>query len=118
CRSPGAARQWLGLVLERVYGKWYEELVRIKITRPLKMNDTKVTLTAAERARLPKGYSASGAFIPALSTRLPAAGSLYSTTANILKYIAWNLAERDEAVKLAHQPAGRSEERRVGKECN
>jgi CubicO group peptidase (beta-lactamase class C family) len=96
----------LGLVLERVYGKSYEELLRIKIARPLKMNDTKVTLTSAERARVPRGYSAGGAFLPALSTQLPAAGSLWSTTADLLKYIAWNLAESDPAVKLAHQPAG------------
>jgi serine-type D-Ala-D-Ala carboxypeptidase/endopeptidase len=102
----GAAAELLGLVLERVYGKSYEELVRIKITRPLKMNDTKVTLTAGDRARAPMGYGAGGAFIPALSTRFPAAGSLWSTSADMLKYIAWNLAERDEAVKLAHQPAG------------
>jgi len=103
-----AAAQLLGLILERVYGKSYEEIVRIKITGPLKMNDTKVTLSAAEIARLPKGYSASGAFLPALalSPRFPAAGSLKSTTADMLKYIAWHLAERDEAVKLSHQPAG------------
>jgi len=101
-----AAAQLLGLVLERVYGKSYEELVRIKITGPLKMNDTKVTLTAAEIARLPRGYSASGAFLPTLPLRFPAAGSLKSTTSDMLKYIAWHLAETEEAVKLSHQPAG------------
>lgn len=101
-----AAAQLLGLVLEHVYRMSYEELVRAKITKPLKMNATKVTLTAREIARLSKGYSAGGAFIPALSTRFPAAGSLKSTTADMLKYIAWNVAERDEAVKLSHQPAG------------
>jgi serine-type D-Ala-D-Ala carboxypeptidase/endopeptidase len=101
-----AAAQLLGLVLERVYGKSYEELVRVKITDPLKMKDTKVALTADERVRLPKAYSADGAFFPALSTRLPAAASLKSTTADLLKYIAWHIAERDPAVILTHQSAG------------
>jgi D-alanyl-D-alanine-carboxypeptidase/D-alanyl-D-alanine-endopeptidase len=100
------AAQLLGLVLGRVYRKSYEELVRTQITEPLKMNDTKVTLTPAETARLPKGYSASNAFLWPVSVRFPAAGSLKSTTADMLKYIAWHLAEKDEAVKLTHQPAG------------
>ena len=101
-----AAAQLLGLVLERVFGKSYEEIVRIKITRRLKMPGTKVTLTPAEIARIPKAYSADDAFFPALSSRLPAAGSLKSTTADMLKYIEWNLSEKDEAVRLSHQPAG------------
>jgi serine-type D-Ala-D-Ala carboxypeptidase/endopeptidase len=112
-RNPGekfsysnAAAQLLGLVLEHVYGKSYEDLVRIKITAPLQMNDTKVTLTAAEIARLPMGYSTSGAFQPAVSTRLPAHASLKSTVLDMLKYIEWHLAESDEVVKLSHRPAG------------
>jgi CubicO group peptidase (beta-lactamase class C family) len=100
------AAQLLGLVLERVYGVPYEKLLRTKITGPLKMNDTKVALTPAEVTRLPKTYSAGGAFQWPLSTRFPAAGSLKSTAVDMLKYIAWELAERDKAVKLSHQSAG------------
>jgi serine-type D-Ala-D-Ala carboxypeptidase/endopeptidase len=112
-REPGvkfgysnAAAQLLGLILERVYGRSYEEIVRLKIAEPLKMNETKVTLTASETADFSKGYGASGAFLPALSNRLPAAASLKSTTSDMLKYIAWHLAESDEAAKLSHRPAG------------
>ncbi len=101
-----AAAQLLGLDLERVYAETYEEAIRSKITRPLKMYHTKVNLTAADRASMPKGSSAGGSFLPALSTRFPAAGALKSTTADMLKYIAWQLAERDPVVRLAHQPAG------------
>jgi CubicO group peptidase (beta-lactamase class C family) len=96
----------LGVILERVYGKSYEELTRAKITGPLGMNDTKVTLTAAEMERFPKGQSASGPFLPAFSGRLPAHGSLKSTTADMLKYMAWHLAEKDKAIKLSHRTAG------------
>ena len=101
-----AAAQLLGLALEHTYGKSYEELVQIKITGPLEMNHTKVKLNAEEIASFPKGYSVSGSFLPALSTRFPAAGSLKSTAADMLKYVAWHLAENDEVVKLTHRPAG------------
>jgi serine-type D-Ala-D-Ala carboxypeptidase/endopeptidase len=112
-RNPGekfsysnSAAQLLGLVLERVYDKSYEDLVRAKITEPLAMNDTKVTLTEAEQARVPKGYSSSGSFWPASFSQLPAHGFLKSTTTDMLKYVAWHLAEEDQAVKLSHQSAG------------
>lgn len=112
-RAPGekfsysnVAAQLLGLVLERVYRKSYEELIRSKIAGPLRMRDTKVALTPSETARLPRGYAAGRAFVWPLSARFPAAGALKSTTTDMLKYIAWHLAEKDEAVVLSHQPAG------------
>jgi D-alanyl-D-alanine-carboxypeptidase/D-alanyl-D-alanine-endopeptidase len=100
------AAQLLGLILEGVYGKSYEELVRIKITGPLKMHDTKVTLTAAEMTQMPKAYNGGDAFFPALSTQLPAAASLKSSLSDLLKYLSWHIAETDPAVIRTHQPAG------------
>jgi D-alanyl-D-alanine-carboxypeptidase/D-alanyl-D-alanine-endopeptidase len=99
-----AAAQLLGFVLERAYAKSYEELVRTKIAGPLGMSDAKVALGPADMSRFPRAYGADGAFVPYLSERLPAAGSLKSTVADLLKYADWNLAERDEAVKLSHRP--------------
>lgn len=101
------AVQLLGLVLERVYGKPFEELVRSRITGPLKMADTKVILSPTEAARIPKAYDTIGIAVqPAISTPLPAAGSLKSTVADMLKFLAWNVAEKDAVAKLTHQPAG------------
>jgi CubicO group peptidase (beta-lactamase class C family) len=99
-----AAAQLAGLVLERVYARPYDELVRTKIAGPLRMRDTKVVLSAKDRGRFPKAYGADGAFVPYLSERLPAAGSLKSTVEDLLKYAEWNVAERDAAVALAHRP--------------
>jgi CubicO group peptidase (beta-lactamase class C family) len=70
------------------------------------MKDTKVTLNAAELSRLPQGYSGGVPFVPPCSSALPAHGALKSTAADMLKYVAWHLAETDEAVKLSHRPAG------------
>jgi serine-type D-Ala-D-Ala carboxypeptidase/endopeptidase len=112
-RPPGvsfsysnAAAQLLGLVLERVYGQTYEDLVRAKICDRLGMEDTQVTLSTAQVERLPKAYTANAAFAPPVSDWLPAHGSLKSTTADMLKYAVWHLAETDQAVQLTHQPAG------------
>jgi serine-type D-Ala-D-Ala carboxypeptidase/endopeptidase len=101
------AAQLLGVVLERVYGKSYDDLIQTKIAHRLKMKDTRVVLSPAQMSRVPLGYSPTGAFRPSfLSTRFPAAGSLKSTTTDMLQYMKWHLAEQEEAVKLSHQPAG------------
>lgn len=112
-RKPGpqfsysnAAAQLLGMILEKVYGKSYEKLIKSKIAAPLKMKDLKVTLTVEDTAQMPRGYSHGKPFLPALSTRLPAAGSIKSTTADMVKYLAYQLAETDPAVKLSHQKIG------------
>jgi len=101
-----AAAQLAGLILERVYGQTYEVLVRAKITGPLAMDDTKVVLDEKELARFAKGYCGDVGFMPPCSSALPAHAALKSTTADMLKYVAWQLAEADEAVRLAHQAAG------------
>lgn len=112
-RPPGerfsysnAAAQLAGLVLERLYGESFDNLVRTKIAGPLAMEDTRVALNATEQARLPRGYSGGVAFVPPSSSALPAHGALKSTAADMLKYAAWHLAETDEAVQLTHRPAG------------
>jgi CubicO group peptidase (beta-lactamase class C family) len=101
-----AAAQLAGLALERVYDASYDDLVRTKIVDPLAMEDTKVALSATEQMRFPRGYSRGVAFVPPCSSVLPAHGALKSTAADMLKYVAWHLAEMDEAVKLTHRPAG------------
>jgi len=100
------AAQLLGVILEHIYAKPFDALVKEKIVAPLGMRDTKSGLSPAEVNRLPRAYSASGPFVPAMPLRFPAAGSLKSTTADMLKYMAYHLAETDPAVKLTHQNAG------------
>ncbi|AIE84380.1 beta-lactamase family protein [Fimbriimonas ginsengisoli Gsoil 348] len=115
-RTPGVkfsysnvAAQLLGLLLEKVYGKSYDALIKEKIAGPLGMRDTKVALSPREIAEIPRAASFSGTFLPASSTRLPAAGSLKSSTSDMLKYLAWNIAETDDAVRLAHRRTGNTD---------
>jgi len=110
-RTPGtqfsysnAGAQLLGLVLERIGHASYERLLTKGITGPLGMSNTKVVLTAKEKDLLPRGESQSGPLLPAVSTIFPAAGSMTSTVEDMAKYVAWNIRESDEAVRLSHTP--------------
>jgi D-alanyl-D-alanine-carboxypeptidase/D-alanyl-D-alanine-endopeptidase len=100
-----AGAQLAGYILERLYGMSYEEIVRSKILKPLKMNSTKIMLTESERRRAAKGYDDQGSvmsdYVP---DQLQAAGALKSTAADMLNYVRWQLEEKDKAVKLSHQP--------------
>ncbi len=95
----------LQLLLERVYQQPYEVLVTRYVRQHFGMRDTKRVLSAAEQQHYATGYD---------DQRQPQAyvrytgywggTTLTSTPADLLRYAAANLAERDPAVRLAHQP--------------
>jgi D-alanyl-D-alanine-carboxypeptidase/D-alanyl-D-alanine-endopeptidase len=102
-RYSNAGAQLAGYILEGIYGASYEELLRRRITGPLGMADTVITLSRAQRARLAKGYDGEGRLAPEVPDELQGAGALKSTIADMLRYARWHLAERDPAVVLTHQ---------------
>jgi serine-type D-Ala-D-Ala carboxypeptidase/endopeptidase len=99
-----AAAVLLSIVLERVYAMPYEEIVKLKIANPLGMQDTTISVSQSQRARLAKGYDENGVNLPGPSGMLLGAGALKSTVSDLLKYARWELAEEDPAVKLSHEP--------------
>ncbi|UFH54244.1 serine hydrolase [Spirosoma sp. KNUC1025] len=99
-----AGAQLLGYILEGVYKMPFEELVRLKITQPLTMNRTKITLTPSDQASFAKGYNCEGEQMPYSPDELQGAGALKSTVTDMLNYIRWNVAEQAESAKLAHRP--------------
>jgi D-alanyl-D-alanine-carboxypeptidase/D-alanyl-D-alanine-endopeptidase len=101
-----AAAELLRRILERVYGKSFEALVREQITGPLGMRNTSVALRDEDAKRL-VGYDAEGVAVGSNSDFMPAAGGLKSTVRDMLSYTRWHLAERDAAVRLTHQPQWR-----------
>ncbi|GAB4051118.1 serine hydrolase domain-containing protein [Spirosoma litoris] len=103
-KYSNAGAQLLGYILERVYNQSFEELVRLKLTQPLGMSDTKIELTPAEEADFAKGYNCDGLQMPPVPDQLQGAGSLKSTVADMLNYIQWNVTEETEAAKLTHRP--------------
>lgn len=109
-----AGAQLAGIVLERVYGLPYEELVRRFITVPHAMPDTGMTVPPRDGARYAQRYDGKGAAMPELSfwRDLPAAGFLKSTVNDQLNYLQWNLDESDPVVALAHRVTFRHTEER------
>jgi CubicO group peptidase (beta-lactamase class C family) len=98
----------LGFELARHAGMKYEELLTERITKPLGMKDTAITLTGEQRKRLAKPYDAELKLtknwdIPTLA----GAGGIRSTAADMLKFLEANLAENDkpltESMRLSHE---------------
>jgi CubicO group peptidase (beta-lactamase class C family) len=95
----------LQLLLERVYQQPYEQLVTRYVQRHYGMHDTKRVLTAAEQARYATGYETpQRGQAHSNYTGYWGGTNLSSTPADLLRYAAANLAGRDPAVRLAHQP--------------
>ena len=70
-----------------------ETLYRRRLLDPLGMSDTRITLTPSMRERLALGHNQSGVIVPNWDLdALAGAGALRSTVADMLTYVAANLA--------------------------
>ena len=102
-----AGAQLIGIVLEKVYRKSYQELLYDYITAPAKMNHTWLAIPPDEKEREAKGYDNNGEPMPDMEQMktLPAAGYLKSDIRDMLRYIAFNTNEKkSRPVRIAHQP--------------
>jgi CubicO group peptidase (beta-lactamase class C family) len=82
----------LGVILSRISGKTYEQLVKQLITVPLKMNSTCQTLTPQQNKRFVKVYDADGDETkPWDFNALAGCGSLRSTVNDLLLYAKANI---------------------------
>jgi serine-type D-Ala-D-Ala carboxypeptidase/endopeptidase len=100
-----ADAQLIGLILEKVDGRSYAELLRHYITGPLGMTDTRLTVPDKDTGRIAVGYNAKGEIMPKLRfwRSLPAAGYIKSTTEDMVKYMQFYLDEKNAVVRLTHQ---------------
>ena len=89
----------LGLGLARRAGVDYETLVETRIDGPLKMKDTRITLTPEMRERLAAGHDAALKTVHSwgIST-LPGAGALQSTANDLLIFLAAALGYTDTSL--------------------
>ena len=111
-RDPGAspshsntAAELLGFILENIYPMSYESLLQKYITKPLEMNSTFVTVPPSQKLRSAKGYNKKGIVMPRIPKDAGSAGVLTSTLDDMLKYVNYNLKEKDELVVLCHKPS-------------
>ena len=117
-RDPGAQAEYsnfgaglLGHVLALQAGTDYETLVRKRITAPLGMTDTTITLSPAQRERLARGHD--GNLKPVSNWDIPTlagAGALRSTVNDMLKFVAANLGSVDSKLSAALQETHKARE--------
>ncbi len=106
-RVPGSelsqsnvASMLLGVVLSRVYAEPFDVTLAREIEKPLRM----ASGTQPNPKLLARGYTRAGEELPTFGARMAQTwGSLRYSTDDLLKYAAWQLAERDASVKLAHK---------------
>jgi serine-type D-Ala-D-Ala carboxypeptidase/endopeptidase len=84
--------QLLGYAIARKAGTNYEALLVERICRPLQMDSTRTTMSAALERRLAQGHNALGYPVPALECgSLVGGGALHSSANDLLKYVSANL---------------------------
>ena len=74
-------------------GKTYADLLRERITAPLRMNDTGFSITADQKARLMQGHDFDGKPLPDVPTGpiIVGSGGLYSSVSDILTWLQWHV---------------------------
>ena len=98
----------MGVLLERVYDKPYEEILRQYITLPLKMDETVCSVNIAKFSNLAQGYN--GYYQPVSFYRLQAfeaAGAIKSSTSDLISYAKAQIfpptPTLEAAIRLSHQ---------------
>ena len=83
----------LAAALAGASGKTYADLLRERITAPLRMNDTGFSITADQKARLMQGHDFDGKPLPDVPTGpiIVGSGGLYSSVADILTWLQWHV---------------------------
>ena len=127
-RAPGASYEYsnlgmglLGHALALRSGKSYEAILTERVLKPLRMMDTRITLTEEMGSRFAAGHDLSGAIVPHWElTALAGAGALRSTANDMLTFLAANLDSNATAISAdlrathaARRPAG-SPNMRIG----
>lgn len=77
-----------GLILTRNTGKSFEKLVTERISQPLQLEDTGVTLSSSQEQRMAKGYGSGGAEVARWKSigGFESAGILVSSASDMIRY--------------------------------
>lgn len=113
-REPGSQYEYsnlaqglLGVILERVSGKSYEQLLKEIIWQPLKMSGTRITLLKNDSVLFAQGYSGTNTMHSWEFQSLAAAGAIRSSTEDILLYARAQIdkgnSRLQKAIALSHQ---------------
>lgn len=95
--------QLLKFILEKVYNKPFDKLLKEFITKPLKMYETNSLYRKNNLKMLAKGYNGNGKLMPTIPQIQDAAGGIFSTTADMLRYLKFHINENNEVTALSHK---------------
>lgn len=94
----------LGYILENVYQDTFDNLVKDKILRPLKMSNTETRISKIEKKYLAVGQNANMIEMPfRVEKDMNSEGGMVSTVGDMIKYMSYNLKENDAIVSTVHQ---------------
>ncbi|UPG91488.1 beta-lactamase family protein [Luteibacter aegosomaticola] len=103
-RYSNAGFMLIGVGLERVYHAPYATLLDQRILSPLGMASTTLRLSPALAAKRVTGYDMFGKPAPAHPDNAGAAWGLWSTAADLARFVRWQLDESNPAIALSHRP--------------
>ncbi|MDP9955110.1 CubicO group peptidase (beta-lactamase class C family) [Epilithonimonas hungarica] len=104
-RHCNTAAQLLGFIMEDIYNDSYENLLKKHFAKPLKMKNTYLLKSGEVQLKMAKGYDGKGRIMPVIDWEdLRVAASIASSTSDMLKYMAFQLNEKDPVISLSHQP--------------
>lgn len=95
----------LAYILETVYKKPFETLLKEELYEPLGMQNTAINLSNAEQKLLANGYNAKGELMPNFKKPIKlwgAAGRVKSNSLDLLKYMKFQLQEENLVIKATH----------------
>ena len=99
-----AGANLLGLCLERIYQKPYEDLIKNYILEPLKMNNTYIGISEENDQFLAKGLNSNGIEMPArVEKELQAEGGIISNLDDMIKYMQFGLETGNPLVQTSRK---------------
>ncbi|MBC7651417.1 MAG: beta-lactamase family protein [Deinococcales bacterium] len=125
-RKPGETYEYsnlavglLGVILEHIYKKSYEQLVLDFIAKPLNISHTKVVLNDVDKLNLAQGYNDKDEAVPAwIFKSMAAAGAVKSCSQDLLIYGKQQLVDFKSPLanynSLAHKPTFNDKIQKVG----
>ena len=104
-KHSNVGAQLLGYILEGVYKTAFGELLEKYVTKPLGMQHTALATSGPPPGLPAKGHNERGRVMPFITDmkEMQPAGGLRSTTADLLKYIRFQLDESNPALRMTHR---------------
>ncbi len=94
----------LGIILEKVYGMSYEQLLKKYILGPYAMRQTKIALSKSDFEIFAQGYDVEGNPTPYWRNRIAEPdGGIRSTTHDMILFMQEQMNTKDSAAWLSHQ---------------